>query len=71
MFFSAFSYPSATALMAAHWVFTHDTCVMYTCVSPTQSSELLEAVRPDLEVRVDPQLSLYRCSVNAGGRMFE
>lgn len=57
--------------MAAHWDITHDTCVMYTCVSPTQSSELLEAVRLDLEVRVDPQLSLYRCSVNAGGGMFE
>lgn len=66
---SAFSFPSTTALMAAHCDITHDMCVVYTRVSPTQSSELLEAARPDLWV--DPQLSLYRCSVNADGRMFE
>lgn len=49
-----FSYPSTTALMAAYCDVTHYTCGVHVCIS-TQNSELLEASRLVLEVRVDPE----------------
>lgn len=52
-------------LVAKYCAVTHHTCV-HTCASPTQSGELLEAVRPDLGARRGPELSLCRCSGNAG-----
>lgn len=62
-----FSCPSTTAITAAYCDVIHYVSVVYLCTSPTQNSELLETSRPDLEARIDPDLSLYWYSVNASG----